>query len=42
MGGVGGGGGVATFVTLQFNLIYCVWGENKVPFITFRIFSFLS
>ena len=32
-------GGVATFVvTSQFNHIYCVGGESKVPFITFRIF----
>ena len=30
------------FITLQFNHIYCVSGESKVPFITFRIFSILS
>ena len=23
------------FITLQFHHIYCVWGESKVPFITF-------
>ena len=30
------------FITLQFNHIYCVWGESKVPFITLQIFSLLS
>ena len=30
------------FITLQFNHIYCVWGESKIPFITFQIFSLLS
>ena len=32
----------ALFITLEFNHIYCVWGESKVPFITFGIFSLLS
>ena len=27
------------FITLQFNHIYCVSGESKVPFIIFQIFS---
>ena len=37
------GGGVATFlITLQFNYIYCVREESKVPFVTFWIFSLLS
>ena len=35
-------GGFVTFITLQFNHIYCVCGESKVPFITFQIFSLLS
>ena len=30
------------FIILQFNYIYHVWGESKVSFITFRIFSLLS
>ena len=30
------------FITLQFNYIYYVWGESKVPFITFWLFSLLS
>ena len=35
--------GFATlFITLQFNHIYCVWGESKVLFITFQTFSFLN
>ena len=29
-------------ITLQFNNIYCVCRESKVPFVTFRIFSILS
>ena len=32
-------GGCHFFTTLQFNHIYYVCGESKVPFITFRIFS---
>ena len=32
-------GGCNFFITLQFNHIYCVCGESKVLFITFRIFS---
>ena len=35
-------GGCHFFITLQFNHIYCVCGESKVPFITFWIFSLLS
>ena len=35
-------GGCHFFITLQFNHIYCVCWESKVPFITFRIFSLLS
>ena len=35
--------GVCHFsITLQLSHIYCVWGESKVPFITFWIFSILS
>ena len=30
------------YFTVQFNRIYCVWGESKVLFITFQIFSLLS
>ena len=30
------------FITLQFNLIYCVWGKSKVPIITFWILSVSS
>ena len=30
------------YFTVQFNHIYCVLGESKVSFITFRIFSLLS
>ena len=33
------GGGL---ITLKFNHIYFVWGESKVPFITFWIFSLFS
>ena len=36
------GGACHFFITLQFSQVYCVWGESKVPFITFRIFSLLS
>ena len=32
--------GLSLFFTLQFNHIYCVWGESKVPYITFPIFGF--
>ena len=39
---MGGGGGCYFFITLQFNHIYCMWRESKVPFITFQIFSLLS
>ena len=35
-------GGCHFFITLQFNHIYCVCWESKVPFISFRIFSLLS
>ena len=35
-------GGCHFFITLQFNHIYCVCGESKVPFSTFQIFSILS
>ena len=31
-----GGGGSHFFITLEFNHIYCMWEESKVPFITFR------
>ena len=35
--------GAATFlIILQFNHSYCVWGESKVPIITFPIFSLFS
>ena len=37
-----GGGGCHFFITLKFNHIYFVWGESKVPFITFWIFSLFS
>ena len=30
------------FIMLQFNHIYCVWGESNVPFVTFWLFSLLS
>ena len=34
--------GVCHFsITLQLSHIYCVWGESKVPFITFWIFNLL-
>ena len=35
-------GGGHFFITLQFGHIYCVWGESKVPFITFWILSLFS
>ena len=35
-------GGCHFFITLQFNHVYCVSGEIKVPFITFWLFSLLS
>ena len=37
-----GGGRGHFFITLQFNYIYCVWGESMVPFIHFWIFGPLS
>ena len=30
------------YFTVQFDHIHCVFGESKVPFITFLIFSLLS
>ena len=35
-------GGCYFFITLQFDLIYCVCGKNRVFFITFLFFSLLS
>ena len=37
---LGGGGGCHFFITLQFNHIYCVCGESKVPFITVLFITF--